>query len=311
MKSVTGARDAEQRVWAIAAGQYGLVTRAQMIRAGIGPDGVRRRVRCGRLRPLHRGVYAVGPVLHPRAREMAALLACGEGAVISHRSAAALWELCPAREGEVHVTTPDAQRGHRPGIRPYRTGRLLPDEHTSLDGIPVTSPARTLLDLASQARGRELERAAARALRSGLVDHKAMTDQLRRHPRRAGAGMLRALLAAGTDPALTRSKAEELFLDLIRRGRLEPPEVNATITGMEVDFLWRGRGFAVEVDGFTFHSTRARFESDRERDVALAVEGVQVIRITWRQLVSEPEAVLARVAQAMVARAGRAGPRST
>lgn len=282
--------------------QHGVVTRAQLLEGGLTRRKVERRVQGKRLRPLHRGVYLAGPVAPPRAREMAALLSCGTGAVISHRSAAVLWRLLPDR-GErqpVDVTTPGADRGRRAGIRGHRSSVLPAEEVTVAQGIGVTAPARTLLDLASGVSGgdvsqRELEQALARAERQQLVEEEELRSVIVRHPSGRGTLVLRRMLQS-IQPALTRSEAEESFLALVRKATLPAPEVNVVVGRHEVDFLWRSRGVAVEVDGFAFHSSRARFEADRRRDAQLAADGIQVIRVTWRQITDEREAMIARLA---------------
>ena len=212
--------------------QYGLVTRRQLISAGVRPRVVDHAVATGRLRAIYRGVYGAGPVLPPRAAEMAAVLACGENATVSHRSAAALWQLLPppTPPAPVEVTV---QRGQprKPGIKVYRVKTLPPDERTLLEGVPVTTPARTILDLAGVVSLRDLERALARAERSGLVSRRRMAMLLGRYPRRAGAGALRALLEDATLPALTRSEAEERFLEIVRRGRLRDPKPTSSSKG--------------------------------------------------------------------------------
>ncbi|HEX7117454.1 MAG TPA: DUF559 domain-containing protein [Longimicrobiales bacterium] len=288
--------------------QHGVVTRAQLLRAGVAARVVDHRVATGRLRPIHRGVYRAGPLVAPRALEMAAVLACGDGAVVSHRSASRLWELLPAtgvRE-PVDVTVRYRER-RRPGIRVHRVRALPPDEVTRFEGVPITTPARTLLDLAGVAGVRELERAAARAERRGLVDRAQARALLARYPRRQGTGALAALLDGGTPLALTRSEAEERFLGLVRKGQLRLPEANVVVDGYEVDFLWRTERLIVEVDGFAYHASPQAFERDRRRDAVLGARGFHVLRVTWKQMDREPEAVLVRLAQ-MLARAGDPEP---
>ncbi len=253
---------------------------------------------------MQHGVYLVGPLVHPRAREMAAALACGAGAVVSHRSAAVLWQLWPDREGApIDVTVPLRHRGRRPGLHTHRVRTLPNDEVTKLDAIPITTPARTILDLAAVAPSREVEQAVAQAIRERLNTHAETLGLLERYPRRPGGPLLRALLNSDAAPALTRSEAEDRLLALIRRARLPNPDVNAMLGAHEVDFLWRAQGLVVEVDGFDFHSSRARFESDRRRDADVSALGCRVVRLTWRQITREPEATLVRLAQALTATA--------
>ena len=287
----------------LAVRQHGVVSRAQLIRAGVPADVVDRRVAARRLRPLHRGVYAVGPLLAPRAAEMAALLACGDSAVVSHRSAAQLWEVVTREETAlIDVSTCGGDHSRRPHVRVHRVS-MLPQEHvTRMGAIPVTTITRTLCDIASLLPERDLERAVAEAFSRQLTDRVALQKFVSARTR---AGPLQRLLTAEAEPALTRSEAEEHLLLLIRKAQLPPPATNARVCGYEVDLYWRAERLVVEIDGFAFHSSARRFESDRRRDATLAAAGVRVMRVTWRQLVHEPEALVARLAQTLVrARAG-------
>ena len=219
---------------------------------------------------------------------------------MSQRSAAALWELLPDgdRSAPVDVIIPEGDY-RKPHIRVHRMPNLRPCEVTTLERIPITTPARTLLDVAAAAPGRELERALAQALNRRVTNRAVLLELLsHQHVRRAGASRLRALLESG-QPAFTRSEAEEQFLALIRKAQLPAPEVNVKVGGLEVDFLWRAERFVTEIDGFTFHSSAGTFESDRRRDAVLAAAGMRVTRVTWRQMVNEPEALLVRLAQAL------------
>lgn len=287
-----------------AAGQHGVVTRRQLLEAGLEPGTVDRRFGAGRLRSLHRGVYLVGPVAGAHAPEMAACLACGPGAVVSHRSAAALWRMMvrPRDVRSIHVSV--RGRGpRRPGVTVHRPVHLHSDEVTTCDGIPVTTPARTLYDLAGTVSPRRLERALAEALALRRATAEEIAGIAERHAGRPGSRRLaRALGHSG--PRLTRSEAEARFLDLVRQARLPRPKINAVVCGYEVDFHWASEGLVVEIDGFAFHSSRRAFERDRVRDGELIAAGRRVVRITWRQLVSEPLAVVARVSRALAAPRG-------
>jgi very-short-patch-repair endonuclease len=286
---------------ALAAAQQGVVSRAQLREVGIRPDAVDSRVRSGWLRPIQRGVYAIGPIAGRYAGEMAAVLACGEGAVLSHRTAAQLWRLLPhpANKGPVDITVPTGRRIRRPGVRVHRPPALQRGEATKLTGVPITTPARTILDIGVMASSRELEQAVAEALRRHLTNRGALLSLLARHCGRAGTRSLRALLEGPDRPALTRSQAEERLLALLRKAELPAPGVNERLGRYEVDFLWREAGLAVEVDGFAFHGDRAAFEADRRRDAELAARGLNVVRVTWRQIVDEPQATLVRIGQAL------------
>lgn len=286
----------------LASRQHGLVTRRQLIEAGVKGPAIAYRVRIGRLAAVHRGVYRSGPVTTTYHREMAAVLACGKEAVLSHRSAGSLWGLLheASNEAPVDITTTGQRRPSRGDITIHRTRRLPVDERALRHGIPTTSAGRTLLDLASCIRGPRMERAVAKALRNGLVSVEDMGTLLDRHKGRRGIGFLRELVKTDEAPALTRSEAEVRFLKLMRRSGLPRPAVNTRLRGFEVDFLWRSHRLIVEIDGFAYHGGRAAFERDRNRDATLTAAGYRVVRITWRQLTRETEAVLARVAQALV-----------
>jgi very-short-patch-repair endonuclease len=288
----------EGAITAIAACQHGVITRVQLLGAGVSTGMIARRLEAGQLRALHRGVYVMGPLTPPPAALMAAVLACGDAAMVSHYSAGRLWELLAARYAgnAVHVTVAGADH-RRPGIRVHRVAAIAADEVTRRDGIPVTTPARTLIDLARMP-WRDLERALAEALAKRLTTRDEMLTLLKRHERRQGASRLRALLES---PYLahTKSEAEERFVRLLEKGRLPAPEVNVRVAGYEVDCYWRSERFVVEIDGFAFHSSPKTFEKDRQRDAELAAAGIRVIRVTWQQLTKQPAAVLVRLAQAL------------
>ena len=287
----------------LATAQRGVVTRLQLLELGMEGGAIKRRVRTGRLHSLHRGVYLVGHAAEPKgAREMAAVLACGGCAVVSHRSAATQWKMLsyPATQAPVDVTLVRAHAATRAGIRIHRARQLDRRDFRILSGLPITTPARTLLDLAAVVAPDELDRAFAKAQVRRLADAHGVEDQLERNPGRAGVRALRALIDAG--PALTRSEAERRMLRLVRDAQLPPPWVNARVAGHEVDFLWREERFVVEVDGFAAHRSRRAFERDRRRDAALAASGYTVLRVTWRQLVEAPQAVVARIAAALAVR---------
>jgi very-short-patch-repair endonuclease len=175
--------------------------------------------------------------------------------------------------------------------------RLHPRDATRHHGIPVTSPARTLLDLATQLPQRDLDRATEQAQVHRLVSDHSLNEQFRRYPRHRGTAALRR--AVRTDPRLTRSEAERRLLELIRAARLPAPETNTNVEGYEVDLLWREERLIVEVDGYAFHSSRRSFERDRRRDRELQAAGYRVLRLTWRELTDEPEAVIATLAAAL------------
>jgi very-short-patch-repair endonuclease len=222
---------------------------------------------------------------------MAALLAVGADAVLSHRTAATLHGI---RVGgtAIDVTTL-RQRRPRSGIR-IHLARLRPDEHTTRDGIPTTTAARTLLDLAATLSPHRLERAMNEADRLRLAGTVSLTELLERHPGRPGTPALRAILEdARRGEDITRSELEDRFLELVDQAGLPTPRTNTLIEGFEVDCAWPEHRLIVELDGHAFHATRAAYERDRERDRALQAKGWCVVRITWRQLHESPADVVA------------------
>gem|GEM_PF-1570698 len=231
----------EDRIMDLAARQHGLVTRCQLLGAGLGRDAINYRIRVSRLRPVHRGVYRIGPVVAPRAPEMAAVLACGPEAVLSFRSAAVLWKILPrgAFRAPVDVTVRTRNRRRREGIRVHRDPGLGSDEVIDLQGIPTTTSTRTVFDVAAVLGPSNFERALARADKRGFLDLSALSSLAARDPARRGSGTLRGLLQSGGGNDLTRSEAEERFLAMLKRAELPRPEVNVSLGSYEVDFLWR------------------------------------------------------------------------
>ncbi len=290
-----------------AADQHGVISLPHLIDMGLTPSAVRMRVASGRLWRLHRGVYAVGHrQLSRHGRLMAAVLACGEGAVASHRTAAALHGLRPDNRARIDVSSP-ARRGRGIAtIDAHRGDTLRPVDVGLVNGIPCTSVARTLLDLAEVVDRRQVERACEQAEVLRLFDLRALEDVLDHAGGRRGAPLLRAVLADLVDatPTTTRSMLEERFLAMCRRAGLPAPEVNAWIAledgdGVEADFLWRRQRLIVETDGRDVHLTRAAFESDRVRDGRLLVAGWRVLRITDLRLRRAPDGV-ARTVRALL-----------
>jgi very-short-patch-repair endonuclease len=288
---------AEGRVLTLARRSDGIVTSAQLAEAGLSPTAIAHRARTGWLVRLHRGVFLVGPLEAPLSRAQAAVLAVGEGALLSHTSAGAVWELCAPRAGEIDVTVLARNARNRSGIRLHRVSHLHPTDITRRRNLPITSPARTLLDLAASLTQRDLTRATEEAQVQRRVTPHSLNEQFQRYPHHRGTTALRTAVPANV--SLTRSEAERRLLELIRAARLPPPRTNHQVKGHEVDFLWPDQRLIVEVDGFAFHSTRAAFERDRIRDADLVQAGYRVIRITWRRLVTEPEAVIATLAAAL------------
>lgn len=286
--------------------QHGVVTRRQLLELGLGPGAVDHRIRKAWLHVVHRGVYLVGHAsLTTRGREIAAIRASGPTAVLSHRGATSFWELLPYLPTSVAVSVTVTNRNieSKPGIAVHRARSLPRRDWVIRDAIPVTTPARTILDLAAEAEGHELERALAEAQGRRLVSEHQLSDQIERNPGRTGTRALRRLLEVDGGPAPTRSEAERRMLELLRAAGLPRPQVNARVGRYEVDFLWSDERLVVEVDGYRFHSSRPDFELDRARDAELAARGYAVIRVTWRQLTAAREAVAARIAAALAHRA--------
>jgi very-short-patch-repair endonuclease len=282
-----------------------MISTEQLRELGIGRSGVHERVRHGRLHPYWRGVYSVGHTrLTPRARLWAAVLACGGrgAAVLGFRSAAVPWDLMPMPSGAIDVIT--LRRScSRPGIRVHKTRTLEPGDVTDIDGLPLTTATRTIIDLADQLTPHRLERVLHRAEILRILDVAAIHARLAALPGRRSRTLLQALESLGSGVAVTRSELEERFLALVARYGLPRPRVNATVAGYEVDFYWPEHRLIVETDGASTHLTPTAFEQDRARDAHLTALGYRVIRVTWRQM-EEPETV-ARLLESLLSRAGR------
>lgn len=286
----------ERSIAGLATRQNGVVTHAQLVRLGYGPQAIEYRRGAGRLHRVHKGVYAVGrPTLDLHGRWMAAVLACGGeagGAVLSHLDAAALWEILPSSGRAIHVTARRSRHGAA-GIRVHRVRSLHPEDRTDRAEIPVTTVPRTLLDLADVVRRDRLERAFEEAERRRVLDVRAVERVLARSQGRRGLGPLSDLLQSRLGPPPdTRSELERRFWDLCRTAGLPMPPVNVAVEGIEVDAVWTRERLVVELDGYAFHRTRAAFERDRERDAALQLAGYRILRITHRRLEREPARVV-------------------
>ena len=294
----TGAEAAERVESRLASRQEGSVKRFQLIAAGVSPHTIDRQVRAGALHREHRGVYIVGHMaLAPMAREAAALLACGRDGVISHRSAAYLWGLLDAPPGEVHVTLVGRRCRPKRGVK-IRTVACLTDVRRKR-GVCLTSPARTIVDLAADTDDHELERLIARAREKRLLREGELEAALARAGKRRGVARLRALLRTEAGQAMTRSEVERRCRRLLEAARLPQPKVNRRIAGYEVDFLWPEQRVILEVDTITFHGHRRAFEWDRHKTMALEDAGYHVIRVTRRQLAEDPYWVIAHIARAL------------
>ncbi len=290
----------EERTVALAARQHGVITRGQLIDLGMSAAAIGRRLKSGRFRPLHGGVYLVGPLEADCAADMAAVLAGGPAAVLSHTSALRLWGLVRVdRPHPVHVTVPGNGRSRRPGIAFHRVRDLADDERTAIKGVPVTTPARTIVDAAGMLGRREVELALATAERKGLIGSDELAALPNRYSHRRGMAILRALLREQAGPHFTRSEAERKCLDLLRAGGLPTPHANVAIGPYELDLLWPEEGVAIEIDGWKHHSSRPRFEGDRRKDTWLRGRGIDVIRLSWRQITRQGTATVVQVGQTL------------
>jgi very-short-patch-repair endonuclease len=281
-----------------AAQSWGVLSLEELRACGLSRKAVWVRVRAGRLHPLHRGVYAVGhPNVALEGRFAAAVKACGPRALLSHHSAAALWGILAWETRFPQVTVAGGGTRLHPGLRVYRSSTLGPRDVVRHRGIAVTSAARTLVDLAAGLTATALRRAVARSLALGLTNVVWLVDALHRAGRRRGAVKLAAILARG--PAPTRSELEDVVLELIGRGGLEPPQVNVALRldGRRVvpDFRWARQRLVLEADGAAWHDNPIARADDAERQALLEAHGERVLRATWRQAVEKPTETLARL----------------
>jgi very-short-patch-repair endonuclease/predicted transcriptional regulator of viral defense system len=285
----------DQRIARLAGRQHGVIATRQLAALGVPQRSVSHRAASGRLHRIHRGVYAVGhPILTANGRRMAAVLAAGPGAVLSHASAAALWEIRPTAAARIDISVRSAGgRAKRPGLRIHRTPTLRADEITEHEHIPVTTPSRTLLDLAATLPRRALERALDEAEIRELYDLTSLDAVARAHAGERGAKALTEVLDHEAGTTLTDSELEELMLALCDDHHLERPRPRTWVAGLRVDFLFAPARLVVETDGYRYHHTRRAFERDRERDAILARAGYRTLRFTHRQLTREPAMVAA------------------
>jgi predicted transcriptional regulator of viral defense system len=294
------ARDAE--IARICQGQHGLVTLEQLEMQGLSVQAVHERLIAGRLHRIHQSVYSLTPrVMTQRGEFMAAVLACGPEAVLSHRSAAYLWGLVDEWREPIDVTAPN-RRGRSPdGVAAHRDGALQPIDKTTVHRIPCTSLARTLLDYAGSVPEWELRKAVAQAEVLGVLDLEAMRSILRRGRRRRGVARLHSVLdSIHPQTERTRSELERLFLAMCVRAGLPHPEVNVWLdvpggNPLQADFLWRDAHLIVEADSRAFHDTASAFEYDRKREQRFQAAGWRVSRCTRFQVEREPERLVATI----------------
>jgi uncharacterized protein DUF559/putative AbiEi antitoxin of type IV toxin-antitoxin system len=286
--------------------QHGVVSLGQLRDLGLGERGVQHRAAANRLHRIHRGVYAVGRRgLRARGLWMAAVLACGPEAAVSHQCAAALLGLRPDNRSVIDVSVPATSARSRKGIHVHASRTLRPKDVTVCDGIRCTSAARTLVDLGDVVPARAVQRAVEQAEVLRVFDAKAIEEVLARAGPRRGAGVLRRVLRDLGDAGAVANDFEGDFLAICRAAAVPQPAVNAWLTlddqAIKADFLWRHERLIVETDGRATHATRQAFERDRLRDQRLTVAGFRVVRFTWRQVNREPE----RVARTVAALLGR------
>jgi hypothetical protein len=277
--------------------QHGVFSLDQLLDLGLTADAVHKRVATGRLHRIHKTVYSLVPreLLKREGLYMAAVLACGPGAVLSHRSAAVLHELRDWGHTRIEVTIPRRAGLRHPGVAVHRSTALTEADVTVVNNIPVTSVARTLFDLADVVTPRQLERSFDQAEIAEVLDLNAINDQLARNPTRPAAKKVRRVLTEhyiGKTP--TWSENEEALLAITRPLGIPDPDTNQFIVladggpQIRVDFVWRAQRVVLEADSHKWHGTRQRFELDRTRDQRLTAAGWKVIRTTWRQMKLRP-----------------------
>jgi very-short-patch-repair endonuclease len=299
MGTETRTQSVDAVIHTLARRQHGAVARVQLLARGISDHAIRLRVRDGRLRPVHRGVYLVGPTVAPLGRHAAAILAC-EGAVISHRSAAALHGILAYPDaGDIWITTMARERsGHR-GLVTRTTKTLRPADVSRHQRIPVTTAARTILDLSAIVEIEKLEHACAEAHALKLAFEPDLREQLAYNRGKRGAARLRRLLDRSRRPARVRSRLERELLKLIRASDLPEPETEQWIGPYLVDFVWWAERLVVETDGLAFHEHDRAQRRDRARTNDLQLRGYLVLRFTWAEVTQQPDWVLDEIARGL------------
>jgi very-short-patch-repair endonuclease len=295
---VTGGMEADRVIQALGARNNRVVTRRALDAAGVGTNVITNRVVTGRIYRHHHGVYLLDPP--ERASRItlmtAAVAACGPTAVLSHRSAAEFWGMVGPHPGYLEVTVVGHNAGDRPGIRRHRVSEVDPGDIRTRRGIPVTSPARTVLD---NARAPDLEDLIATAIDRGLASPRQIEQAIERCSSRRGVRRLHGILNQPGGPRRTRSWAERRLLALVRQAGLPVPLTNRMLNGYQVDAVWPEHRLIVEVDGYEFHGGRRAFETDRKRDAAHVAAGYRVIRFTADQLEHEPLIVIGQLSAAL------------
>jgi very-short-patch-repair endonuclease len=292
----------DQAIAALAHRQHGVVATWQLRRLGLAKRAIQYRATVGRLHRIYHGVYAVGHrTLTRRGRWMAAVLTYGREAVLSHRTAGALWGIATGG-WKIDVTTPHGKRS-RGGIR-HHEARLHPEDVSRCDGIAVTSVARTILDLAAILDHDALTRVIENADRAGLLKLGALERAIARRPRCRGVTRLRSILADYRGAPDLRSKNERFFRKLIAKAGLPEPQWNVLVSGILVDACWPQWKLIVEIDSRAFHASPSAFERDRVRDAELQKLGYRVLRVTEKRLYADPQGVLRDIRVLAFRRAG-------
>lgn len=290
----------------LAGRQHGVISIRQLEqRLGFSHQAVERAVRAGRLHRIHHGVYAVGHTdLSLRGECLAAVLAVGPGAVLSYYSAGWLWGIWKGSPKPIHVTGSVPRHHPAPnGITRHRARNLVDEDRALIDGIPVTSVARTQLDLAWKLRGDRIGRALSRSEELGLVDLDAMHAVIERNRGHHGAKRLRYALAIYEPPIWTRSEFERIFVDRLVAAGLPRPVTGWNELGHEIDVYWPERRFGIELDAYETHRTRQAFENDHERDFDFALAEVKTHRVSEQQFRRAPARIVADVATLLRRRA--------
>ena len=298
-------RGADWSIAVLAGRQHGVVARRQLLAAGVSSRMIERRLAMGRLHRWRRGVYLVGHATPlPLATLMGAVLAAGPGAMLSHLAVGWLWGILQRSDRPIDVLVPGPRHPRPAGIRVHRVTSIPAGDRRERHGVPLTSSARTLVDLAALLPPDALARAVEEALVLRLVRRGELVGALAARRGARGVAVLAGILATQSPPSLTRSQAERRLLELVRAAGLPSPETNVGAAGFEVDMLWRVQRLVVEVDGYAFHGSRAAFERDRRKDAALLAAGLRVARLSWRQIVDEPQATAVLLARLLDLRPG-------
>lgn len=287
-----------RQFWSLVREQHGVISRKQLLALGFSPDAIKHRVANGRLHRIRRGVYAVGrPALNDKARWMAGVLACGNGAVLSHSSAAALWRIRVEQRSEVELSLPSQSHREVPGLRIHRRPSLNPLRDLTREyGIPVTTPVQTLIDMSLRLDRPGVERMINEADKYNLVHPPQLRAALDARAGDKGVAKLRFILDRRTF-RLTKDELERRFLPLVTKAGLPTPLTGQWVNEFEVDFCWPDLGLVVETDGLRYHRTPAEQARDRLRDQAHTAAGLTPLRFTHEQVRYEPEHVLRILAQ--------------